>query len=100
VYRVVQEALTNVVKHADATKVDVRVTRHDGLVEIVVSDDGRGFSSEEPPDGFGLIGMRERIRLVGGRHEIESGPGRGTIVRAWLPATTVEAPAAPGAGTG
>ncbi|MEY2534806.1 MAG: hypothetical protein QOF29_2716, partial [bacterium] len=67
VYRVVQEALTNVLKHAEATKVAVRVTEHDGTVDVLVTDDGRGFTVEGTTDGFGLIGMRERIRLAGGR---------------------------------
>jgi signal transduction histidine kinase len=97
VYRVVQEALTNVLKHAEATKVAVRVTEHDGTVDVLVTDDGRGFTVEGTTDGFGLIGMRERIRLAGGRHEIESEPGRGTSVRALIPASrdggTAAAPA-------
>ena len=95
IYRVVQEALTNVAKHAGAQRVSVTVVERDGAVEIAVTDDGRGFSGDEPSDGFGLIGMRERIRLVGGRHEIESEPGQGTTVHAWIPATRADpAPAA------
>jgi signal transduction histidine kinase len=94
VYRVVQEALTNVVKHADATRVQVRVAEGDGTIEILVSDDGRGFTVDGTTDGFGLIGMRERIRLAGGRHDIRSEPGRGTRVRALIPVTRVQ-----GAGT-
>jgi signal transduction histidine kinase len=86
-YRLVQEALTNVVKHADATTVKLEVAERDGMVEVVVSDDGKGFDTAEGTDGFGLIGMRERVHLVGGRHEIESLPGRGTTVRALIPAT-------------
>jgi signal transduction histidine kinase len=89
VYRVVQEALTNVVKHADATTVAVRVAERGGTVEVVVSDDGRGFAVEAERDGFGLIGMRERIRLAGGRHELRSEPGGGTSVRAVLPVVRV-----------
>jgi signal transduction histidine kinase len=100
VYRVVQEALTNVVKHAEATKVAVRVTEHDGTVDVLVTDDGRGFTVEGTTDGFGLIGMRERIRLAGGRHEIESEPGRGTSVRALIPASRDGGTATAPAGTG
>jgi signal transduction histidine kinase len=90
IYRVVQEALTNVAKHADAQRVSITVVERDGTVEVAVTDDGRGFSGSVPTDGFGLIGMRERIRLTGGRHEIESEAGRGTTVHAWIPATHVD----------
>jgi signal transduction histidine kinase len=103
VYRVVQEALTNVAKHADATRVTVTVVERDGGVEIAVTDDGRGFAGEESGQGFGLIGMRERVRLAGGRHDIETAPGRGTTVHAWIPAVRGERSAArdtPRAGTG
>jgi signal transduction histidine kinase len=86
IYRVVQEALTNVAKHAEATRVNVTVVEQDGAVEIAVTDDGNGFSSDAASEGFGLIGMRERVRLVGGRHDIESAPGAGTTVHAWMPA--------------
>jgi signal transduction histidine kinase len=89
VYRVTQEALTNVAKHAGATRVTVTVAEHDGTVDITIADDGRGFSDGES-SGFGLIGMRERVRLVGGRLEIESAAGHGTTVRAWLPATRAD----------
>jgi signal transduction histidine kinase len=87
VYRVVQEALTNMAKHAGAAAASVTVAERNGTVEIAVTDDGRGFLPEAASEGFGLIGMRERIRLAGGRHEIESAPGRGTTVHAWIPAT-------------
>jgi signal transduction histidine kinase len=90
VYRVVQQALANVVKHADATTVEIEVSEDDGVVKIVVADDGRGFAPDDPTDGFGLIGMRERIRLVGGRHEVDSTPGHGTIVRASIPTTPID----------
>ena len=53
---------------------------------LAVTDDGRGFREEEATEGFGLIGMRERVRLAGGRHEIESTPGQGTTVHASIPA--------------
>jgi len=90
IYRVVQEALTNVAKHAGAQRVSVTIVERDGAIEIAVTDDGRGFSGSEPSDGFGLIGMRERIRLVGGRYELESEPGQGTTVHAWIPVTRTE----------
>ena len=90
IYRVVQEALTNVAKHAGAQRVSVTVVERDGAVEIAVTDDGRGFSDDEPSEGFGLIGMRERIRLAGGRYDVESSPGEGTTVHASIPATRAE----------
>jgi two-component system, NarL family, sensor histidine kinase DevS len=95
IYRVVQEALTNVAKHAAATRVTVTVVERDGAVEIAVTDDGRGFAGEEPGEGFGLIGMRERVRLAGGRHDIETALGLGTTVHAWIPAARSERPSAP-----
>jgi signal transduction histidine kinase len=87
VYRVVQEALTNVAKHAGATRATVTVIERGATIEIAVTDDGRGFADGDSTEGFGLIGMRERIRLAGGRHDIETEPGRGTTVHAWIPAT-------------
>jgi signal transduction histidine kinase len=91
VYRVVQEALTNVGKHAEASRVTVTVVERDGAIEIAVTDDGRGFADLGTSEGFGLIGIRERVRLAGGHHDIESEPGRGTTVHAWIPAARVEA---------
>jgi signal transduction histidine kinase len=85
VYRVVQEALTNIVKHADARSVHVAVTTSAGAVSIEVRDDGVGFAPGAGGSGFGLAGMRERVQLAGGTVRIESGPG-GTRVRAALPA--------------
>jgi signal transduction histidine kinase len=83
VYRVVQEALTNVAKHAGAGRVRVEVARDNGTVEVVVEDDGRGFDPAAATGGLGLTGMRERVELSGGRLEIRSRPG--TRVRARLP---------------
>jgi signal transduction histidine kinase len=85
VYRVVQEALTNVVKHANAANVAVSVTARSGAVSIEVRDDGGGFADRSPGAGFGLAGMRERVNLAGGTVRIDSGPS-GTRVRAELPA--------------
>jgi signal transduction histidine kinase len=93
VYRLVQEALANVVKHARATIVRVSVGLTDGEVVVSVQDDGVGFDAGAQTAGFGLAGMRERVYLAGGTLEITSDPG-GSVVRARLPAQ------APGAGTG
>jgi signal transduction histidine kinase len=84
VYRVVQEALTNVAKHAGAVHVHVEVARVNGTVEVVVEDDGHGFDPSAVGDGLGLVGMRERVELTGGRLEIDATAG--TRVRARRPA--------------
>jgi signal transduction histidine kinase len=85
VYRLVQEALTNVIKHANAEQVRVAVSEMDGEILIEVQDDGSGFDSDKVDRGFGLAGMRERVGLVGGSLSIESG-GSGTLLAARLPA--------------
>jgi signal transduction histidine kinase len=86
VYRLVQECLTNAVKHAHADRVNVRLTQERATVVLTVSDDGSGFDTQRADGGFGLIGMQERVELVGGRLAIDSAPGKGTTVRAELPA--------------
>jgi signal transduction histidine kinase len=86
VYRIVQESLTNVIKHAHAAIVElsVRCAEHD--LHISVSDDGMGFASEDKLDGgFGLAGMRERVGLAGGELSVLRGTDAGTVVRARLP---------------
>ena len=86
-YRVVQEALTNVLKHSRAEHVVVRITSDDGTVRVTVRDDGQGFVPEDVHvDSLGLSGMRERILLVGGRISIDSRPQEGTEVVAEVPA--------------
>jgi signal transduction histidine kinase len=85
-YRIVQESLTNVVKHAKARNVSVLLTRKDGAVKAVIEDDGRGFEpAERIGDGFGLVGMSERLALLGGRLEIESSEEAGTTIAAEVP---------------
>ncbi len=84
VYRLVQEALTNVGKHARAQHVEVRIERRAEGLEVRVADDGGGFDTAAPTAGFGVAGMRERAALMGGDLEIRSGAG-GTVVRAILP---------------
>lgn len=84
-YRLVQEALNNVVKHAGASNVEVALGESGGLLLITVRDDGVGFEPASARRGFGLVGMRERVALVEGLLEVESRPGRGTMVRAELP---------------
>jgi two-component system, NarL family, sensor histidine kinase DevS len=85
-YRIVQEALTNVAKHSGAANVSVLLTRKDGAVVAVVEDDGRGLAAgAEAGDGLGLVGMRERVSLLGGRLALEAGTV-GTTVVAEVPA--------------
>ncbi|HET9186090.1 MAG TPA: GAF domain-containing protein [Solirubrobacterales bacterium] len=85
VYRLVQEALTNVLKHANASRVEVSATEGDGAVRIVVSDDGGGFDTAASTAGRGLRGMRERIELLGGEIEVSSSPDEGTRITACVP---------------
>jgi signal transduction histidine kinase len=90
-YRVLQEALTNVVKHAQATEVEVRLQRDDGEVRLLVTDNGRGFDHQPgrslPQEriGIGMLGMVERLELFGGRLAVDSEPGRGVRLAAHLP---------------
>jgi signal transduction histidine kinase len=87
-YRIVQEALTNVVKHARARHVSILLARSSGAIKAVIEDDGQGFDpAEESLDGFGLVGMRERLALLGGRLEVESGGEGGTAIAAEVPIT-------------
>jgi two-component system, NarL family, sensor histidine kinase UhpB len=78
VFRIAQEALANIARHADATKVEVALRTSGTVVELTVRDDGRGFETNGPATGLGLGGMAERARLVGGELTIESRPGAGT----------------------
>jgi signal transduction histidine kinase len=85
-YRVVQESLTNIVKHAGAKNVSVSVARRQSGVAAVIEDDGAGFDPHRAREnGIGILGMRERLALLGGRLEIESRKGAGTTVVAEVP---------------
>jgi signal transduction histidine kinase len=102
-YRVTQEALTNVVKHAQAQHVSIILEQRDNTVHLTIEDDGQGFdlqAVQHRPDAhhhFGLLGMRERITLIGGTLGIETMPGHGTtlFVHIPLPAGTQEGTNAP-----
>jgi signal transduction histidine kinase len=86
-YRLGQEALANVVKHARASSAAVRIAAKDDAVRMEVSDDGRGFDpGAVGPDHFGLRSMRGRVADLGGRLEVTSAPGRGTVLRVQVPA--------------
>jgi two-component system, NarL family, sensor histidine kinase DevS len=80
-YRIVQEALTNVVKHADAHRVSITLVRKEAAAVVVIEDDGKGFDPDGVRSGaLGFVGMRERVELVGGRLTVESSPGAGTTL--------------------
>jgi len=103
IYRVIQEALTNVSRHAQATKAEISVCERNGMIEASVRDDGRGMPGAERlgprgdglEGGFGMGGMRERAELVQGELEWVPAPDRGTIVRLKVPLAGRPAPAAP-----
>ena len=85
IYRIVQESVNNVVKHARAREVHVAVRSHEDHVDITIRDDGRGFTPAAGAGamnggGFGLKGLAERVQMLGGTHTIDSAPGRGTTV--------------------
>ena len=91
-YRIVQEALTNSMKHACAKNVEVRVVEEDGCVRIRISDDGRGFDTEGATSGFGMVGMRERVGLLGelwrsppppATGPSSTPPSRSAVMRPW-----------------
>lgn len=90
-YRIVQESLTNVVRHAQATFVRVSLERRDGTIVLEIADDGRGITREElaSTSSIGLIGIRERAYAHGGRADIRAREGGGTVVSVWLPAGDV-----------
>jgi two-component system, NarL family, sensor histidine kinase UhpB len=85
-YRVTQEALNNIARHASASRVDVDISRQNGSIALAVSDDGEGFDYATEQRGLGLDGMAERARLVNGEFEVKSRPGRGTKLRLTVPA--------------
>jgi len=89
-YRVIQEALKNVSKHARASSARIRLWRDDNLIRCSIEDDGRGFdceqvSSAKDQQGLGLLGIRERLQVLGGSYEIRSSPGKGTTLHVKIP---------------
>jgi len=86
IYRIVQEALTNVIKHASARSVSIVVASSNGSVRAIVEDDGNGFATSNVREhALGLVGMRERAQLLGGRLDVESAPGSGTTILVEIP---------------
>jgi signal transduction histidine kinase len=91
IYRLTQEGVTNVSRHASATRLAIRVTRVDPPVEgsdavtINITDDGRGADPHATPHGLGLIGMRERVEMLGGQWRVTAGAGQGFSIDARIP---------------
>ena len=84
-YRIVQEALTNIVKHAEASAVSIVLARSPRAITAVIEDNGRGFTPEGDSEGLGLLGMGERLALLGGKLKTESSPGAGATIVAEVP---------------
>jgi signal transduction histidine kinase len=96
-YRIVQEGLTNIARHAGATEANVRIEQSGNEVMLTLQDNGRGFDPESPPGegSYGIIGIRERVYLLGGPVDFFSGPGQGTVVRVAIPLPSSVPEAAP-----
>jgi signal transduction histidine kinase len=91
IFRVCQESLNNIVKHAKASNVVLNLLLEDGILSLCIEDDGQGFDLEElksmgaKRSGIGLLGMRERVAALGGRLFLNSAPGKGTSIQAKIP---------------
>ncbi|WP_060512201.1 PAS domain S-box protein [Pseudomonas sp. NBRC 111124] len=85
-FRILQEALTNVMRHAQAHSVEIELVRENGQLRMTVSDDGTGFCRDQPrPTSFGLVGVRERVLMLGGSMALDSEPGEGTSLSVAIP---------------
>jgi two-component system, NarL family, sensor histidine kinase NreB len=85
IFRIIQEAVTNALKHSGATRIQVRISRSKGKLKISVEDNGKGLAPVQGRAGLGLVTMQERAKLLGGRFEIASKPKQGTAVRLEVP---------------
>jgi two-component system, NarL family, sensor histidine kinase UhpB len=85
VYRILQEALTNVARHSGANRAWVRLRTKNGAIELDVEDHGKGLTAEAPRRGLGIVAMRERAELLGGTVDLVQPPGGGTLVRLRIP---------------
>ena len=85
-FRIFQETLTNVARHAEATRVEVVLQKQRDRLVLLIHDNGRGFDQADPSlsKSLGLLGMRERAAILGGQVNISSAPGKGTTVTAWI----------------
>jgi len=84
-YRIAQEGINNVLKHANATEVILQLQREGGAVRFSIFDNGRGVVKPARPEGQGLLGIAERVRLLGGKFDIQSAPGKGTRLTVTIP---------------
>jgi signal transduction histidine kinase len=89
IFRIFQEALTNIIRHAHATRVDVKMTNDEGIFALTIRDNGKGITGVEK-SGLGILGMQERARMLGGKLEIQGVEGIGTTITARLPLGTRE----------
>ncbi len=87
VFRIFEEAMTNVMRHAQATLVEIKLEKENGELLLTIQDNGRGITADEKSDqlSLGLLGMRERAKLVGGQVDIANSEGNGTVVTVSLP---------------
>jgi signal transduction histidine kinase len=94
-FRIAHEAVTNVIRHAKATRVDILLQKKRGSVELSISDNGKGITDAEihAKRSFGLVGMAERAHLIGGEVNIEGKPGSGTVVKVTLPVSVKQSSA-------
>lgn len=90
IFRLVQEALTNVLRHAAASQVSVAIDEDSGNIRVCIEDDGQGFQPGQNKKTFGLLGMQERVKMLGGNLEISSQPGQGSRIFATLPHRDIE----------
>ena len=90
-YRIIQEALNNIAKHAEADRIEIILEHRDSIISASIRDNGKGFDldsvlhPESPERGFGIIGMQERVSLLEGKIEIQSRPGFGTYIHVEVP---------------
>ena len=86
-FRIFQESLTNVARHAQATRVDISLNTQDSEIIMLIEDDGRGFDPEsiQKKQTLGIVGMRERAIMMGGTYSINSSPGNGTVTEVIIP---------------
>ena len=92
IYRIVQEALRNVTRHAKAKLVQIALTEEDGALRLTIKDDGRGFMPDRQK-GVGLLGMEERVKRLRGTFQVQSAPGKGAVINVVLPVLVPSAPA-------
>jgi signal transduction histidine kinase len=90
IFRIFQECLTNITRHAEATTVRVSLHEEAGDLALEVADDGKGFYESEMTESLGLLGMKERAQVCGGTLEIDSSPGSGTVVTLRVPIRTTQ----------